>query len=197
MHPVEAQKASLRRALRRLRMSMQADEAASKSRAIAALLWRTPEFSRAAVVLSYLSSKENEVDTVGIIERVHAEGRQVFLPVTLPDRSLSWHRYQPGDPLRTVALGIQEPMGGRIVSPAEATRGVCLVPGLGFTEQGDRLGLGMGFFDRFLSESGVYGIGLAYECQLQKVLPVETHDMSLPLIVTESRVIHCTPQAAT
>ena len=55
-----------------------------------------------------------------------------------------------------------------------------LVPGLGFTQEGHRLGRGGGFYDRFLATSAsVPTWGIAFSSQLLANLPLEAHDKSV------------------
>jgi 5-formyltetrahydrofolate cyclo-ligase len=74
--------------------------------------------------------------------------------------------------------------------PDPAWPGVVIVPGLGFTRIGDRLGQGGGWYDRFLTATGegCTSIGVAFQTQLLADLPVEPHDVSVDAVVTESGV---------
>lgn len=60
-----------------------------------------------------------------------------------------------------------------------------LVPGVGFTLRGQRLGRGRGYYDRFLENQTGIKIGLAWSGQLKEDLPVESHDCHMDFIVTE------------
>ena len=74
-------------------------------------------------------------------------------------------------------------------SGAMALPDVLLVPCVGFTRQGYRLGYGGGYFDRFLSmHPGVMTVGLAWSGS-ELEFPVEAHDRALTLILTEREVI--------
>lgn len=61
-----------------------------------------------------------------------------------------------------------------------------LVPGVGFTLKGGRLGRGKGFYDRFLEDHLGIRIGLAWSGQLKEDIPVESHDCHMDFIVTEN-----------
>jgi 8-oxo-dGTP diphosphatase len=66
---------------------------------------------------------------------------------------------------------------------------IVVVPGLGFTPSGDRLGYGAGHYDRWLSSHATaFTAGLAYQQQVVDVLPTEAHDRQLDVVVTESGV---------
>lgn len=67
-----------------------------------------------------------------------------------------------------------------------------LVPGLGFSKKGDRLGKGRGFYDKALAEYNGPKIGVCFDCQvLQEDFPVEEHDVRVDFLVTENEIIQC------
>ena len=70
-----------------------------------------------------------------------------------------------------------------------------IVPGMGFTAGGLRIGRGLGFYDRFLAQSQFIGrsCGLAFESQVLSDLPVLDHDMPLSMLVTEQGVRRFAP----
>lgn len=67
---------------------------------------------------------------------------------------------------------------------------VVVIPGLAFTERGDRLGQGGGWYDRFLVglPANCATIGVGFESQLRDDLPTEPHDVRLDAVVTEHGV---------
>ena len=77
---------------------------------------------------------------------------------------------------------------GKRVPPTELD--FIIVPGVAFSLQGDRLGSGCGYYDRFLKRADTaYRLGVAWECQLKDTLPTEPHDIKMHAILTESRFI--------
>jgi 5-formyltetrahydrofolate cyclo-ligase len=69
-----------------------------------------------------------------------------------------------------------------------------MVPGVAFDRSGNRLGRGLGYFDRLLGrpfKKRVPVIGLAYELQLVEQVPTTDRDMPVDKIITESEVIDC------
>ena len=64
-----------------------------------------------------------------------------------------------------------------------------VVPGLGFSESGKRLGRGGGFYDRYLSSFNGTAVGICYEGQLLEAVPVEPHDCFVGFVITEKRII--------
>lgn len=62
---------------------------------------------------------------------------------------------------------------------------VLLVPGLGFTVRGQRLGRGGGYYDRYLNEFKGIKIGICFENQIQQMIPVEEHDQNVDWVITD------------
>jgi 5-formyltetrahydrofolate cyclo-ligase len=78
-----------------------------------------------------------------------------------------------------------EPDPGRAVRPE--TVACVLVPGVAFDADGNRIGNGKGFYDRFLKtlKPGAAKIGLAYSLQMVPRVPVDAHDVKLDLVLTD------------
>jgi 5-formyltetrahydrofolate cyclo-ligase len=95
-----------------------------------------------------------------------------------------------GDPgeLRPGHRGIPEP-AGQVFDPAEID--VVVVPGLGFGEDGMRLGRGGGHYDRTLSRlpASAVRVGFCFDCQVVEHVPRGPLDQPVDVIVTERRVI--------
>jgi 5-formyltetrahydrofolate cyclo-ligase len=74
-------------------------------------------------------------------------------------------------------------------SATEVTPDVLIMPLVAFTEDGDRIGQGGGFYDKWLgAHPDTIRIGLAWDIQLVDEMPVEPHDMRLTAIVTPTRL---------
>lgn len=83
-----------------------------------------------------------------------------------------------------------EILGPQAIAP-DVVPGLILIPGLAFSEQGDRLGRGKGFYDKYLSRYAGVKIGVCFEVQLVDSIPTEIHDVPLDYIVTEEKIIKC------
>ncbi|GLX44083.1 5-formyltetrahydrofolate cyclo-ligase [Pectobacterium carotovorum subsp. carotovorum] len=143
-----------------------------------------------AVFLSF----DGELDTHPLIQQLWQQEKRVYLPVLHPFRSghLLFLRYAPDTELVRNRLKIMEPrLDVRQVLPLPQLD-VLLTPLVAFDHQGQRLGMGGGFYDRTLqyrnyTSRGPYPIGLAHDCQQVDALPVESWDIPLPEIITPSR----------
>ena len=92
------------------------------------------------------------------------------------------------DHLSPAKFGLFEPNNTcPILIPDEKT--LCIVPAIAFDENGDRLGYGKGFYDRFLSNFNGASIGLTCSDLLVKQLPTDPHDTPVKIVITESEII--------
>jgi 5-formyltetrahydrofolate cyclo-ligase len=89
--------------------------------------------------------------------------------------------------------GINEPISGKPV-PIDMID-LVIVPGVGFTSAGQRIGRGLGFYDRFLVQPDFIGrsCGMAFEDQIVEDLPVLDHDVPLSMLVSERGVRRFAP----
>lgn len=88
-------------------------------------------------------------------------------------------------------FGIRTPLEpAETVNPEDID--VVLTPGLGFTAQGCRLGRGKGYYDRFLPRcTKAVPMGIGYEVQVVKELPVNAHDAKIRYLCTETGLRVC------
>ena len=107
---------------------------------------------------------------------IEDSNNDIVLP-RIQGSNLTWHRFEGIDSLVPEGkFGILEPVGEVI---EESSIDICLCPGLGFTESGDRLGRGKGFYDRFLSKNSLHCIGVCLREQLLPSIPMEAHDRKM------------------
>jgi 5-formyltetrahydrofolate cyclo-ligase len=88
----------------------------------------------------------------------------------------------------TGKFGVREPAS----SCAEIPPGkfdLVLVPGMAFDSDGNRLGRGLGFYDRLLEKISGIKCGIGYDFQLLEKIPVEPHDAKVDFILTPSRCV--------
>lgn len=133
------------------------------------------------------------------IAGVAAAGRALALPVVCGrDQPLVFRRWQLGDPLEEGIWGTRHPPS----SCPFVVPDLVLVPAVGFTGSGTRLGYGGGFYDRTLPAlpapgSRVPAFAVAWECQRVDVLPTEPHDIPLDGWVTEAGFCQLTTSGTT
>jgi len=128
-----------------------------------------------------------EVDTHGIIDELLRQGKQLAVPKITESRLMNAIQFQDWGDLEAGELGILSPRWATaIIDKFDVT----ITPGLGFTERGDRLGFGRGYYDAWFRKNDPgLKIALSYEAQINANLPVEAHDVKVDIIVTEERII--------
>lgn len=138
----------------------------------------------------YVPQAQNrEVDTWPLMEYVwrNVADCTVAVPV-LNDGRMAARTATPDTQWHTGHFGIPEPANGELLTDNHQYD-VIIVPTLGFTGEGYRLGYGGGYYDKFLAtQKQALTIGLCYEAGLVSFEP-EAHDVPLDYVVTEVRVI--------
>lgn len=186
-----ADKAALRRAVIAKRDALPADVRADFGLRITRRLGQHPALEQAGCVLAYLSFG-NEFDTGALLDALRARGVRLVLPrVNRYTRALDLHLVQDIDAdTRPGVWGIREPDPGRCAVAHHPAIDAVLAPGVAFTRRGDRLGYGGGFYDRLLGgwPSRPPVIAAAFDAQIVDALPVQTNDVPVDVVVTESGV---------
>ena len=126
----------------------------------------------------------------------HTSSR-IFLP-RVEGESMSFHAWHPETPLHPNRWGIGEPNAESPQAIAKDLQ-VVLLPLVAFDHQGHRLGMGGGYYDRFLAakETHPKRIGVAFDCQAHQNLPAQPWDIPLEAVVTESGIHHFEPTQTT
>jgi 5-formyltetrahydrofolate cyclo-ligase len=167
------------------------------SKAIVERFIALPEYAAAHTAMWYLDVR-SEVRTRHQLGDALKGGKKIVVPYcTVDDRGANklglWH-LAGMDELVVGKWSILEPPKerwgdpGKEVDPRELD--LVMVPGVGFTRAGARMGNGQGYYDRLLDRVRPDAplIALAYECQLFPELPVSPHDVDMDRVVTEKAV---------
>ena len=64
-----------------------------------------------------------------------------------------------------------------------------VVPAVAYDRRGNRLGRGKGFYDRLLNTTKATKVGVGYQFQLIDEIPVEEHDVSMDIVITQNDYI--------
>lgn len=181
-------------AVRQGQAGIDADE---RNERLAARLLSLECLQRAAQVVAYMPIR-GEADPRPAIQALWANGAEVLLPRCRPGEA---GRMDLGactcyDELVKGSYGILEPRADVCRPLSSLQPDVVLVPGVGFTPKGKRLGFGGGYYDRLL-ENPVFSnslfVGLAYDFQVVEDVPSESWDVVMHMIVTDERTIEVHP----
>jgi 5-formyltetrahydrofolate cyclo-ligase len=124
----------------------------------------------------------NEPDLLVAYNALSARGVHLSLPVVVgTDAALEFRRWRPGDALVKDALGVMVPPADAPMVQPQAL----LVPCVGYSASGLRLGYGGGFYDRTLSGSiRPLAVGVCYAFGLSE-FDGEAHDVPLDLVLSD------------
>lgn len=171
------------------RAALGKEEWKSKSKAIQRKFLNLPEFQMAKAVLLFLDFR-GEVETFTLAETTLALGKRLILPRCAPGGLLLPIEVcdLTGD-LEPGAYGIREPkLSLGVMEYSEID--LVVVPGAGFDLQGNRIGYGGGFYDRFFMRLNPLTprVALGFECQVVAQVPVDKHDVKMTMLITENAV---------
>lgn len=155
------------------------------SRFIATNFFKDSDF-----VHSYVSmNKRREVCTDLLLKELFESNKQVVVPITnFEDYSLTHVMLHSFGELITNKWGIREPSDKQdIVEPEKLD--IIVVPMAAADRNGNRLGYGKGFYDRFLKKSPAKRVGFVFNRFLFDEIPTEEFDEKLDVIITEDEMI--------
>jgi 5-formyltetrahydrofolate cyclo-ligase len=130
------------------------------------------------------------VPTRDILVAAIADGKIVCYPLShVRGRVLSFRSISSESELEPGRLGVREPANASELVPVQKID-LFVVPGLGFTQDGKRLGRGGGYYDATLEASSDHSrrIGLGFSEQVVEWVPTESCDIDMDLVVTESAI---------
>ena len=182
---VKEEKEKLRRELIEKRRKLPKEEIERLSLKVIEKLKTLKEFKRAKTVMLYYPAR-GEVDLRPLMEEV-LQTKTLLLPKVTADNRLLALEVKDLNSLRKGAFGIYEPIGGKIFKPEKID--FIAVPGVAFDRKLNRLGMGKGFYDRFLPRVKGFKVGVAYDFQLVESLPTEEHDAKLNAVVTPTEIL--------
>jgi 5,10-methenyltetrahydrofolate synthetase len=188
---------NLRQSCRQQRNQLTPREQFEHARLATARLLRSPWLQRPKRIAVYLS-QDGELSTELLTHQLWKSHHHVYLPVlkTLRGRHMAFARYTPDTPMAPNRFGILEPDIPNHQHLTGNQLDVVLMPLTCFDEQGHRIGMGGGFYDRTFqfkrwlpsAHSRPKLIGWAHECQKVESIPSEPWDLPLEGLVSEKHL---------
>ena len=135
----------------------------------------------------------SEVQTEEIIKMSIKMGKNVFVPIILPECiDLAPSKIFDFDTeLEKGKKGIFEPKKEYYRLFSSENIDLIIVPGIALDLSGNRIGRGFGYYDNFLRKvrSSAKIVALAFEMQIVKKIPNDKRDIPVNKIITEKRII--------
>lgn len=172
------EKQDIRKQIKALKKAHTAEQLAQQSKLIMQKVESHPGFQKANIVMLYCSLPD-EVQTMQFIEKWRNK-KQIILPTVVGDDIIPVKldadtQFAEGD------FNIQEPQN----NPYTGTYDLIIVPGVGFDKNGNRLGRGRGYYDRFLCHfPTVKKIGICFDFQMVDEIPTEATDIRMDEVIS-------------
>lgn len=142
-------------------------------------------FQQAQSYFIYIST-EDEVDTHDLIKYLLQKNTLLTVP-KIHQTKIQCCQLQNWQDLIKNKYQVLEP---KFCYQVQQEIDIAIIPGRLFSQQMDRLGRGLGYYDQFLKKFNGMRIALAFDQQIVDHLPSEKHDQKVNMIVTESRIIY-------
>ena len=193
-------KANLRLSGRQARRSLAAAQRSTFNSRINQNLLSSNLLRSAQSIAAYVAF-DGEPDISPALHSFHGRGQQVSQPcIEAHNRSMQMHRWRPGMTMAKCELGVQQPTNVEPVSINDLD--VILMPLVAWDNKGNRLGMGGGYYDRYLEavmeSRRPLRVGIAYDAQRTENIINQQHDIPLHALIHENGwVDFATRQAAT
>ncbi len=184
-------KKEIRSRLKKQRSLLGADECHNMSHEIYKRLTAL-ELDRDYDNILLYSAIRNEVNTDEYFACLINKAKRIYYPRVCGDE-MSFYRVRCLDELNCGSFNINEPDMTDEYTEADG-RALMIVPGLGFSYTGYRIGYGKGFYDRYLSSftkrDTVMAVGVGYDFQLLGNVTFEDeYDVPLDGVITDKREV--------
>ncbi|SFW41865.1 5-formyltetrahydrofolate cyclo-ligase [Sinomicrobium oceani] len=182
-------KKELRQKYRLLRQQLTDTEAGEKSLAIANNALSLPIWKGTYYHIFLPIERHSEIDTSFLLSILQGRDKEVVLSRSnFDDASMTHYLLTDNTVLRKNEYDIPEPVDGIEVPPKKVD--VVFIPLLAFDAQGNRVGYGKGFYDRFLLQcrKDTLKIGLSYfGAEEETIAGLLESDIRLDYCITPDR----------
>lgn len=185
---ISERKKGLRQKMLAMRRALSANETESRSCSLKENILSLLEYKNAKKIMAFLAMKgESNLD--GFIRQALLDGKEVYIPVCLPERQMEAGRLIDMEHFEKGPLGLRNlPAGYEVTSPESLD--MVLIPGLAVSQEGIRLGMGAGYYDRYLARVPFEKrVAALWDFQVIPDIPSEPFDQKIAKIVTDKSVI--------
>lgn len=164
-----------------------------KTQKIEERLFDFANFLESKITLLYLNHS-NEVLTKGIIQKCFEFNKIVVLPL----KDNNPHEFKllkidhPETDLKPGMDGLLKPDAEKCKAVPVERIDIAIIPGIAFDEKGGRVGTGEGYYNRLIPNLPITTrkVALAFEDQIVQMVPNDSHDKFVDIIITDERIIY-------
>ena len=146
-------------------------------------------YLKAKSIFIYLSFG-SEINTKKIVSKALKDKKEIYIPkIYKEDKVMKAVRLKSFNDLKENSIGILEPIDDNdYIDKKEID--LILVPGVVFDLNGNRIGYGGGYYDRYLQDIKEISnkVVLAYDLQIVESIKPEIHDISFDYIITNTKL---------
>lgn len=184
-------KIELRKYLKKQRSSLSMEQVLTSSLQISRHILACDAYLQAKCIMGYLAFG-NELSVDLVLKQALKDGKIVTVPYIISSTEMQAVVLKNMQDLVFDCYGIRTVSNYDTIIPPQ-NHELILVPGVSFGYDGSRLGMGAGYYDRFLSKArGVSLMGVAYDKLMQKTLPCTQYDVGMNFLVSENGIISVT-----
>jgi 5-formyltetrahydrofolate cyclo-ligase len=133
-------------------------------------------------VIAVYNSLKDEVDTSYLIS-TSMEDKILLLP-KIKNNKMIFIVIDKDTLYEKSNIGVMEPIGDEYLGKID----LIIVPGLSFDSNLNRLGFGMGYYDKYLSNNNIYKIGICFDEQIVDIVPTNELDIKMDMVITKNKV---------
>ena len=170
---------------KKAREGLTKEEIQDHSHKICQKILESDEYKTAQVIFSYRATRE-EVYLDEVHRQAKQDGKMVAYPLCVSKAKMKALFPASEDAYRKGAFGIEEPdpKKSQLVEPKDIDLVLC--PCTVFDEKGGRIGMGAGYYDRFLRDCPKASVlAVAHEVQKRKQIPMDENDQYMDGVITE------------
>lgn len=135
----------------------------------------------AKTVMLYYSLPD-EVDTHTLVDSLLMSRKTILLPRVTGEETMELRRYTGPSDLAIGAYNIMEPTGEVFADYVDID--LAVIPGVAFDSDGNRMGRGKGYYDRFLPlVPQAYKIGICFPFQKVESIPTDEYDVRMDEVI--------------
>lgn len=181
-------KKELREKMLALRRALSADETDQMAMSLREKIISLPQYIEAKRIMAFLAMR-GEANLDPLIEQALADGKKIYIPVCLPERQMEAGRLLSMSDFTKGYLGLRSfPAPYATIAPEDLD--LVLVPAVACGLDGTRLGMGAGYYDRYLGRvSFEKRVSVLWDFQITDSVPNGIYDKHISKIVTEKRIV--------
>ena len=193
MDDIRESKRKLRNDVMKTVSTLSENDKLNKIKLIEERLFAFANFREASIALLYIS-RYDKFDTREIVKKSIASNKISVLPAFDDEKKeMTLMKVDRIDKdLIAGPNGCLEPDKRHCKIVPHESIDIAVIPGLAFDEKGGRIGIGEGYYDRLIPKLPITTrkVVLAFEEQIVPVVPMESHDKYVDIIITDKRIIY-------